>query len=377
MRKKYQNKSLHWLIVIQLTFSLFLKGQDSIVFLSQSFWELNWEAELDTEYGCISSGAPLLYNDLIFTSCHTDFAIDASSGNKIFFSSQEQLIDIQSRLNGYNWLLFNRPNEVIIMDLSNGEEKINFTRERRRKWPYKNSPLLSKAMFYYAKDDFTLIAYNAEVGNTVWSYKSANIIYDEVRVIEDRLFLGTENELVILDVNNGKELKKVETGKHISKLRQIDNSLIFLVEDKGLFSIDCNSLLINWIYSDILYYRSGTELLTDGESVYFTGEYLHSVDLESGEKNWTNVTTSTAGFNRNIFLVEDYILTYFQEGEDGVDLNVYNKFTGKRSEEWAIVGDEEGIPKYYFCEELFNRENVIAFSRERDKVYSFKLLAPR
>ena len=155
-----------------------------------------------------------------------------------------------------NFLITSDTSGKIIVYSFDGQRilhKYNFYKKKYKKIQKKINYILKNNFLYVSDNLGYLYAYNYVENKVIWAKKFNAPFRSNIKIDTNKLFLADENNnLLIIDAGNGNILRKIPTEQTLVKNNFISNisinkdNLLFLNTFGSLYSINTNSLKVNW-----------------------------------------------------------------------------------------------------------------------------------
>ena len=249
------------------------KDFEKIVLENENFFNKTVVLDKKFKFYLTSISTPSEWNDFYYSNNNIYNNFSYSGKNQLIFQSGKL-----SRKKLNKNILFERnlligtdsKGNIIVYSLENKKilHKFNF---------YKNKfKTIEKKLQYVLKDDFLYISdnlgylyvYNYIQSEIVWAKKFDAPFRSNLKVDNKKIYLAdVNNNLLILDINNGDILRKIPSEEVLVKNNFENNisinkkDLFFLNTFGSLYSIDRNSLRINWFVNVNTYLDSNLDKL--------------------------------------------------------------------------------------------------------------------
>ncbi len=304
------------------------KDFEKIVLENENFFNKTVVLDKKFKFYLTSISTPSEWNDFYYSNNNIYNNFSYSGKNQLIFQSGKL-----SRKKLNKNILFERnlligtdsKGNIIVYSLENKKilHKFNF---------YKNKfKTIEKKLQYVLKDDFLYISdnlgylyvYNYIQSEIVWAKKFDAPFRSNLKVDNKKIYLAdVNNNLLILDINNGDILRKIPSEEVLVKNNFENNisinkkDLFFLNTFGSLYSIDRNSLRINWFVNvntyldsnlDKLFYANEIKL-SEKNLIISTDNILQVLNNENGSTKFRipiNSQISPIINNDYIFIMSD------------------------------------------------------------------------
>lgn len=155
--------------------------------------------------------------------------------------------------------------------------------------PISVTPCADEGVLYFSQGAKSshLSALNLKDGTLIWE-KSFSGSNPSPAILENMLFIGTDNALFCLSKVNGEKIWRYESGEFVNSTPAFSgNALYFGSGDKKIYSLDMNSGKLNWSYETLgAIYAS--PCIEEARSLFIgsTDEYFYALELARGRLLW-------------------------------------------------------------------------------------------
>lgn len=346
--------------------------------------KLRWTHEV----GCWSpyDGLPLYYNGMIIPYQDVMYVLDAETGEKILFGSQE----VQEMTNNNESLVFfenfhknKQKVEHKVVDLLTSKVLVNQYNKRLVYVGHNIVTILNDGITYFPKDWNTLVAVDAQTSNTIWEFTADSIIYTKPKVHNSLLCFGDLENFYALDKDTGVEQWRVELGEIVSSIEINDNYAYLWAKPSSLLALNLDTHRIEWAFSDVPAQKNNYNLLLEGDTIYFSSTSIFAINRKDGSLIWrSEYEDSYSGVH--IALCDNYVLYYDVETDrEAPPLTALDKFNGKIAYQYftsdTYPQDFENVRELnrldyatmYFMKTT--HENML-YGISQDKIYAFEVL---
>ena len=166
-------------------------------------------------------------------------------------------------------------------------------------------PLLLKNKMIFGNADGYIFCLDKNTGEEKWKYSTGKPVASNPTVINDSIFVGSNNKYLHEFNEDGKLLWKFKTGGAVNGIIEHENKLIFGSADKNLYALDKQK-------REILKFRTGGKIFTKptvkNEKIYFGSNdgYFYCINF-SGEVLWKFNTGSEITSLEGAYLDENGI----------------------------------------------------------------------
>lgn len=211
---------------------------------------------------------------------------------------------------------------IIIFSLKNKKllSKFNFYKKQYRKIKKKLNIIVNKNIIYVTDNIGYIYSFDYKKNKILWAKNIKVPFRSNLKIFNNKLIAADQNNhLYFIDTNNGDILKLIPTEDTLIKNRFINNlsidneSSYFLNTYGSLYSIDNNTMMINWVFnlnqsldlnpSNLFV---GTQLINENNKIIITtNSFTYVIDATTGriifKKNFTS--------NLKPILVNNHLLT--------------------------------------------------------------------
>lgn len=332
--------------------------------------EVKWSLPIKTQFK-----SPFIVDGIIFLYDNIEYAIDGSTGKKLYFDSKIAQRHFRKVMKD-SLICFGKLYNTVCYNLFNGEKyfiKKSFLNE--------SIYIARDSLIFVYKDNKEkngLIAYNFISQETCWEfpYKPR---FQYMTILENRIIIGDVNFASCINIKTGKELWQIDNVDIKSNIVINGNETYCITRSNGLLVLDSETG--NTIYNLKEPYLK--TILRSGNTIYFyrTEDYV-AFDMERKEILWR--IKGHVGFESGLNIFDNYILTYDDEIDMHGEIVAVNKNNGKieykswgtdrftfkhdeSDESWEI---KQGNSTFFFSEEW---NNSIYATCSNDSIYCFQV----
>ena len=295
------------LSISNTTFNEIINKPDDFIFkISASFNNFEWK---DIYYDKSNNFKNFKYKDLNKLS-YKSKKINKYKINKYLLYEDENIIttDIKG-----NIIIFSLKNKNLLT-------KFNFYKNKYKKVKKKLNIIVNKNIIYVTDNIGYIYAFNYNKNKILWAKNIKIPFRSNLKIFNDKLIAADQNNrLYFIDIKRGDILKLIPTEETLIKNKFINNLSLdnknsyFLNTYGSLYSIDINTMRINWVFntnkfSDLspsnLYI--GSQLINNNNKIIIsTNNMTYILDTITGrimfKKNFTT-------FLKPI-LIDNYLIT--------------------------------------------------------------------
>ena len=278
------------------------KDFKKIVLESEIFFNKTVELDKEFIFSLTSSSFPNKWNDFFYENNNVNANFAYSDKNELIFQSSKL-----SRKKMNSNILFDRnlllssdsQGNIILYSLKKKKilYKYNFYKKKYNKFKKKLYYILKDGLLYVSDNIGYLYVYNYLENNIIWAKKFDAPFRSNLKINNKNIFLADENNnLFIINSLNGNILRKIPSEEVLVKNNFINNlslgknNLFFLNTFGTLYSIDTNSLQVNWFINvnssiesnlEKLFYSNEIKVLKDN-LIITTNNILQVLDSNNG-----------------------------------------------------------------------------------------------
>jgi outer membrane protein assembly factor BamB len=278
------------------------KDFKKIVLESEIFFNKTVELDKEFIFSLTSSSFPNKWNDFFYENNNVNANFAYSDKNELIFQSSKL-----SRKKMNSNILFDRnlllssdsQGNIILYSLEKKKilYKYNFYKKKYNKFKKKLYYILKDGLLYVSDNIGYLYVYNYLENNIIWAKKFDAPFRSNLKINNKNIFLADENNnLFIINSLNGNILRKIPSEEVLVKNNFINNlslgknNLFFLNTFGTLYSIDTNSLQVNWFINvnssiesnlEKLFYSNEIKVLKDN-LIITTNNILQVLDSNNG-----------------------------------------------------------------------------------------------
>ena len=278
------------------------KDFKKIVLESEIFFNKTVELDKEFIFSLTSSSFPNKWNDFFYENNNVNANFAYSDKNELIFQSSKL-----SRKKMNSNILFDRnlllssdsQGNIILYSLEKKKilYKYNFYKKKYNKFKKKLYYILKDGLLYVSDNIGYLYVYNYLENNIIWAKKFDAPFRSNLKINNKNIFLADENNnLFIINSLNGNILRKIPSEEVLVKNNFINNlslgknNLFFLNTFGTLYSIDTNSLQVNWFINvnssiesnlEKLFYSNEIKVLKDN-LIITTNNILQVLDSKNG-----------------------------------------------------------------------------------------------
>ena len=146
--------------------------------------------------------------------------------------------------------------KIFVGDLNGMIHSVN--KDGKQAWQYETAAEINSSANFFGDDalvgsqDSKLYAINTKTGKLNWQHETADQIQCSATIADDRCFLaGCDEFLHVIGLDDGQELGTVKIGSPTGCTPAVFDGNVFFGNEKGeFFSVNPQSLKINWKYAD-------------------------------------------------------------------------------------------------------------------------------
>lgn len=354
--------------------------------------EIEWEFSYHrSDLSFYFSKYPLIAEDLLIHHFDMDFVIDLRTSEQLFFSNQEDVKVIKSRLPD-SLLVYDLIDKVVIKNLYTGEIFLNKRKYKKfgfisdGDYPY----FLKDTVLYYLENKNQLFAFNPLTKTQVWQKEFPETVFTFQEYDSNYINLTTKSTFYQLDKTNADilwSLPIVAEGESSlnGELNRQDERLYLWAEDFGLnvVNLKTRELESKWLAG-----RDNADftmqMIFEGDSIFARTPYnIYCISKTTGEIYWKS---EDVGIVSDITLTDNYIF-FEQAGKEGMGgvLTALSRKTHQvafaqfTSEKYPPSDPEKGgdqnqldLEKILLLEYAYQGRYLLGASRQ--KVYCFEIL---
>ncbi len=285
-----------------------------------------------------------------------DIFYNNSNNRKNFkYNDQNQLVLKSKKITNHitNKYLLVEDNNIIVSDVKGNInifslednillERFNFYKKKYKKIKKKLNMIVQDNTIYVSDNLGYIYAYNYSKKKILWAKDLKIPFRSNLKITKDIVFASNQNnEIIFIDIKNGEIIKSIPTEENVIKnqftnsLSLNQNSLFFLNSFGSLYSIDTESLEINWFINlnksvDLspsnLFYAN--QIIHENNKVIVsTKDNTYLIDANNGiileKKNFSSIIQPII-YGEYIFFVTDNDLLISMSLNDGKILYSYN-----------------------------------------------------
>ena len=333
--------------------------------------KLKWSVQ-----GSAHSSNPLVHDGLIFETFGLNYALDAATGEKLFFGRAWHQTRIKS-LTRDSLVCFSERPGVALVNIFSG--KIIFQSKNAITTPWVEKPRLVRGTFLFtAISDSVFAAIDVKSGEIAWKKKMRSI-YNYPLSKGGGVYVSDSEFLYILDSKTGSEKGRVKLGIFGSDPILISNVIYVWLEDRGLVAYDLEKSRIVWEKKQV---RGDYEykVIIENEIVYTSEDHLRALSIKNGRVIWENDNHESI-YSHILLSTKKYFICY-KPMDDSSVLVAAEKSTGTlKFEAFTTVYDFEGKPKrplahlegvhFRFADEM--HKNLLYAVDPSGKIYCFEV----
>jgi outer membrane protein assembly factor BamB len=278
------------------------KDFKKIVLESENFFNRTVELDKEFNFSLSSLSIPNKWNDFFYGNNNVNANFAYSDKNELIFQSTKlSRKNIDSNILFDSNLLLSSDSQGNIILYSLKKKKIlykyNFYKKKYNKFKKKLYYILKDGLLYVSDNIGYLYVYNYLENNIVWAKKFDAPFRSNLKIYNNKLFLADENNnLFIINSTNGNILRKIPSEEILVKNNFVNNislnknNLFFLNTFGSLYSIDVNSLKVNWFINvnssiesnlEKLFYSNEIKVLKNN-LIITTNNILQVLDSDNG-----------------------------------------------------------------------------------------------
>lgn len=263
------------------------------------------------------------WNDIYYNKNNNLKNFKYKNLNKIIFKSKKL-----SRSETNNYLLADNNNVILndfkgnififSLDSKNILTKFNFYKNKYKKIRKKLNILIENNIIFVSDNLGYLYSYDYIKERVLWAKKLDVPFRSNMKIVRDKLIVSNQNnELIFFDKKTGNIIKLIPTeediikNKFVNNLSMSDKDLIFLNSFGSLYSINFESLDINWFINlnqstdlSLSNLFLGTEIVNEKNKIIISSnQKTYIIDSDSGS------ILSRYNFSANIkpIIYNDYV----------------------------------------------------------------------
>ena len=278
------------------------KDFKKIVLESENFFNRTVELDKEFNFSLSSLSIPNKWNDFFYGNNNVNANFAYSDKNELIIQSTKlsrKNIDSNILFDSNLLLSSDSQGKIILYSLKKKKilYKYNFYKKKYNKFKKKLYYILKDGLLYVSDNIGYLYVYNYLENNIIWAKKFDAPFRSNLKINNKNIFLADENNnLFIINSLNGNILRKIPSEEVLVKNNFINNlslgknNLFFLNTFGTLYSIDTNSLQVNWFINvnssiesnlEKLFYSNEIKVLKDN-LIITTNNILQVLDSNNG-----------------------------------------------------------------------------------------------
>ena len=245
----------------------------------------------------------LEWKDFFYNQYNNSKNFNYNTNNKSIFKSKKL-----SKFNTKKYILIENNNlilndfkgNIIIYSINENKiiSKFNFYKKKYKKIKKNLNLVVEKNIIYVSDNIGFLYAYNYKLDKVLWAKNFKKPFRSNIKIFSDKILASNEkNDLIIFSKKDGNILKKIPTEETIINNKFINNistnntdTIIFLNSFGSLYSVDSNSLNINWFINltssnelNLNNLFSGVEIVNDKKKLIVSSSTnTYVIDIKTG-----------------------------------------------------------------------------------------------
>ena len=245
----------------------------------------------------------LEWKDFFYNQYNNSKNFNYNTNNKSIFKSKKL-----SKFNTKKYILIENNNlilndfkgNIIIYSINENKiiSKFNFYKKKYKKIKKNLNLVVEKNIIYVSDNIGFLYAYNYKLDKVLWAKNFKKPFRSNIKIFSNKILASNEkNDLIIFNKKDGNILKKIPTEETIINNKFINNistnntdTIIYLNSFGSLYSVDSNSLNINWFINltssnelNLNNLFSGVEIVNDKKKLIVSSSTnTYVIDIKTG-----------------------------------------------------------------------------------------------
>ena len=342
--------------------------------------KLQW-IDTTVNYNPYDDQRPLVKAGVVFPYNNFEYALDAISGNKVFYKDGRAYFQ---KLTKDSLLLFDAKKKASVLNIHTGQVEMEIPKQSSAYNGYMKPAFLHDSIIYIKTNKNELSAYEIFSGKKLWSFISENAIANQPVTFKNEIICCDKTTVYGLNKDTGEPIWKKNLGERItSGINLYDNMAFLWVSDQGLIALNVQIHDIFWKYENNGISHGNYNLLTQGDTIFFSNEHIYAINKNNGKLIWQSDEDCAIGSNY-IASTMHFILYYEGCSEGEVDfVCAVNKNMGKKAYQGftsdAFPPDNPNDPlnlagiDYQKIRFVKNETNHMIFGISEGVIYAFRV----
>ena len=253
--------------------------------------------------------SPLAENGILFPGLHSNFAFDASSGRRLYYTAEADRNIIKERISD-SLLYFHNNEEVIVLNLFSGKTIHKYRQKVFVR--FATQPILLKSDVFPVVEKNIVKLRSISDSNVIGSYQSRSSISGNFLWADDYIMFSNEEGIYYMN-HYGSVIDSLMVGKVASPLVLSDGTIYCYTRGEGLLAIDASSRDIIWKVEVDWY---GATITLADDTVFINYGSLTAFDRKSGKEIWSMVNDFSAS---QIVKCDNFLVGYVS-GYSNIDI---------------------------------------------------------